>query len=59
MSWLEEKDDYGAEISKILYQEGMIQTWINDRAEGWTLRNGLWSPYYIQCRPITSVTSIM
>ncbi len=54
MSWLEEKDDYGAEISKILYDEGMIQTWINDRAEGWTLRNGLWSPYYIQCRPITS-----
>ncbi len=54
MIWLKEKDDYGDKIINILYDEGMIQTWFKDKSEGWTLRNGTWSPFYIQLRPITS-----
>lgn len=37
-----------------LYEQGLIKTWHRDRPEGWTLVSGLWSPFYINLRPLPS-----
>jgi len=47
-------DDHGKRITNLLYDEGMIETWYRDRPEGWTLVSGLWSPFYINLRPLGS-----
>lgn len=49
-----DRDTLGKEIIRDLYQEGMIRTWYRDRPSGWTLVSGLWSPFYIQLRPLCS-----
>ena len=52
--WDSEKETRGREITESLYRLGMIRTWLRDRPEGWTLISGLWSPLYIQLRPLCS-----
>ncbi len=54
MSWEVEKETLGREITRSLYDQRMIFTWYRDNPQGWTLVSGLWSPYYISLRPITS-----
>ncbi len=43
-----------AEIIADIYQNRMLLTSKRDRPEGWTLHSGLWSPFYIQLRLISS-----
>lgn len=54
MTWKEEKDRLGKEIVLDLYKNRMIKTWYRDRPEGWLLVSGIWSPFYIQLRPLSS-----
>ena len=54
MSWEEEKEKRGARIVRELYERGMIKTWFHDKPEGWRLVSGLWSPFYIQLRPLAA-----
>lgn len=54
MSWEAEKEILGKEIIGMLYEQGMIKTWYRDKPEGWTLVSGIWSPFYIQLRPLSS-----
>ena len=42
------------EIVTMLYTNRMIRTFYRDRPEGWTLISGLYSPLYIQLRPLVS-----
>ena len=37
-----------------IYEKRMILTSVRDRREGWTLHSGLWSPFYIQLRVLSS-----
>jgi orotate phosphoribosyltransferase len=48
------KEQFGKEIVCALYDEGMIETWYRDKPEGWTLVSGIWSPFYINLRPLGS-----
>jgi uridine monophosphate synthetase len=59
MSWHEEKEDVGKEIVRALYKHGMIKTWFRDNPHGWTLVSGLWSPLYIQLRPLSSYPELL
>ena len=54
MSWEEEKEELGRKLIGSLYEAGAIKTWFRDRPSGWILTSGLWSPFYIQLRPICS-----
>jgi orotate phosphoribosyltransferase len=54
MAWLQEKKQVGKEITEALYENGMIKTWWRDKSEGWKLVSGIWSPFYINLRPIAS-----
>jgi orotate phosphoribosyltransferase len=54
MSWINEKQALGREILTLLYQERMIRTFYRDKPDGWTLISGLYSPLYIQLRPLAS-----
>jgi orotate phosphoribosyltransferase len=42
-----------------LYRRGMIKTWYRDQPNGWTLFSGLWSPLYIQLRPLCSYPDLL
>lgn len=42
-----------------LYRRGMIKTWYRDQPAGWTLFSGLWSPLYIQLRPLCSYPELL
>jgi orotate phosphoribosyltransferase len=55
MSWEFEKEKLGEELTHMLYDSGMIQTWFRDKPEGWVLKSGIWSPFFIQLRLITSL----
>ena len=59
MSWETEKENLGKEIIQDLYRYGMIKTWYRDRPEGWTLVSGIWSPFYIQLRPLSSYPELL
>jgi uridine monophosphate synthetase len=59
MSWHEEKENVGKEIVRALYEHGMIKTWFRDNPHGWTLVSGLWSPLYIQLRPLSSYPELL
>lgn len=59
MNWREEKQELGREIIIRLYQEGMIKTWYRHEPKGWMLISGLWSPFYIQLRTLTSYPELL
>ncbi|MFQ5831539.1 MAG: orotate phosphoribosyltransferase [Candidatus Thorarchaeota archaeon] len=42
------------QIMHEIYQKRMLLTSLRDRGEGWTLISGLWSPFYIQLRLLSS-----
>ena len=48
------KEELGKEITRLLYETGLIKTWYRDKPTGWQLVSGLWSPFYIQLRPLPS-----
>ncbi|MHA1930103.1 MAG: orotate phosphoribosyltransferase, partial [Candidatus Thorarchaeota archaeon] len=47
-------EDLKKDIMRDVYEKRMILTSIRDRPEGWTLHSGLWSPFYIQLRVLSS-----
>jgi len=54
MAWTNEQEDFARHILRLLYEHGMIRTSYRDKPTGWTLISGLYSPLYIQLRPIVS-----
>ncbi len=59
MIWALEKEKLGKELLCSLYDAGMIKTFQRDKPEGWNLVSGLWSPFYIQLRPLCSYPDIL
>lgn len=47
------------EIMSDIYQNRMFLTSSRDKKEGWTLVSGLWSPFYIQLRLLSSFPKTM
>ncbi len=58
MPWKDEKEHLAKEIVSLLYQHRMIRTFYRDRPEGWTLVSGLYSPLYVQLRPLVSYPAV-
>lgn len=56
--WIEKKDRLGASIIRTLYEARLLKTWMKDKPEGWTLISGVWSPFYLNLRPIISLPSV-
>jgi orotate phosphoribosyltransferase len=54
MSWREQKEELARQILTELYQNRMIRTYYRDKPDGWTLFSGLYSPLYVQLRPLVS-----
>ncbi|MEW6139691.1 MAG: hypothetical protein AB1733_15800 [Thermodesulfobacteriota bacterium] len=54
MAWTEEKERAAREILELLYASRLIRTFYRDKPDGWTLVSGLYSPLYIQLRPLAS-----
>jgi len=42
------------DIMRDIYENRMLLTAARDKPEGWTLHSGLWSPFYIQLRILSS-----
>ena len=59
MTWAEEKELLGKEIMELLYEKRLIRTWYRDEPQGWTLVSGIWSPFYIQLRPLCSFPDLL
>lgn len=59
MSWEQDKERIGKKIVGELYKYSMIKTWYKDKPEGWKLISGLWSPFYIQLRPLASYPKLL
>ncbi|MHA1614710.1 MAG: orotate phosphoribosyltransferase [Candidatus Thorarchaeota archaeon] len=47
-------EDLKKNIMRDVYEKRMILTSVRDRPEGWTLHSGMWSPFYIQLRVLSS-----
>ncbi len=48
------REKLGKQISEGIVNEGMLKTWMRGEPEGWRLHSGLWSPFYINLRLISS-----
>lgn len=48
------EDSVQTGVVEELFREGLIRTWYRDQKEGWILRSGKWSPFYVQLRPLVS-----
>lgn len=59
MSWYDEKQALARTILTLLYENRMIRTFFRDKPEGWTLISGLYSPLYIQLRPLISYPHVL
>ena len=59
VTWAEEKELLGKEIMELLYEMRLIRTWYRDEPQGWTLVSGIWSPFYIQLRPLCSFPDLL
>jgi uridine monophosphate synthetase len=59
VKWIEEKELLGKEIMELLYEKRLIRTWYRDEPRGWTLISGIWSPFYIQLRPLCSFPDLL
>ncbi len=51
------REEFGKEIIRELYRYGMIETLFNSsdelkRKKGWVLKSGVWSPWYLNLRPL-------
>jgi len=46
--------DLKKSIMQDIYENRMLLTSVRDKPEGWTLHSGLWSPFYIQLRILSS-----
>jgi orotate phosphoribosyltransferase len=58
MSWEDRKEELAREIVTLLYEKRMIRTFFRDRPSGWTLVSGMYSPLYIQLRPLVSYPAV-
>jgi orotate phosphoribosyltransferase len=58
MTWAEEKKRAAREILALLYENRMIRTFYRDKPQGWVLISGLYSPLYIQLRPLASFPEV-
>lgn len=58
-----ERQERAKEILLDLYSYGFIETIFNTPSEkhkeGWTLKNGLWSPWYLNLRPLGSCPELV
>ncbi len=50
------KEELGKEILAGLYDTHMILTWHRDKPDGWVMASGLWTPFYINLRLISSAS---
>ena len=48
-----------AEVVNELFNEGLIRTWYRNQKDGWILRSGKWSPFYVQLRPLVSRPTLL
>ena len=46
--------DLKKDIMQDIYENRMLLTSVRDKPDGWTLHSGLWSPFYIQLRILSS-----
>jgi orotate phosphoribosyltransferase len=53
------RDSAPDDIISELFREGLIRTWYRDQKEGWILRSGKWSPFYVQLRPLISRPALL
>jgi len=58
MTWTDDKLEAARTIVTLLYERRMIRTFFRDKPEGWTLISGLYSPLYIQLRPLVSFPDV-
>jgi orotate phosphoribosyltransferase len=43
------------ELLEVLYSRHLLQVWPRDNADGWTLHSGIWSPFYVDLRGLSSL----
>ncbi len=58
MTWNKRKEELARRIVEMLYSNRMIRTFYRDKPEGWNLISGLYSPVYIQLRPLISFPNV-
>lgn len=54
MMWSDRKKKLIQDVLRLLYENRMIRTFYRDKSDGWVLISGLYSPVYIQLRPLLS-----
>jgi orotate phosphoribosyltransferase len=52
--WAYRKKELIQDVLRLLYEHRLIRTCYRDKADGWVLISGLYSPVYIQLRPLLS-----